>query len=196
MITELSDKDDRAFLLALYENYYALVRKTIYKILRDAKEIDDLTNDVFIKLIEKVSLLRGFDCCRTAAYVVYTSRNVAINFIKRRDVQNKHIYYGEESDMAEEFADPAESLETKIARQDEIEYLCGVIEKLPQRQKDILYFKYLLELPDEQIAESLGISPDSVRQYLTRARRAARALAEKEKNSHAGSFGSAAGQTV
>jgi RNA polymerase sigma-70 factor (ECF subfamily) len=185
MISEMENEDDKAFVLELYENYYALVRKTIYGITHDFKEVDDLINDTFIKLIEKVSLLRTFDCCRVASYVVFTSRSVAVNFIKHRDVQNKHTYYGEESDLADEFADQDEALELRIAHQDEIEYLCGAISKLPERQKDILYFKYILEMPDAEVAENLGISPDSVRQYLTRARRAARKLVEKEMSGYA-----------
>lgn len=185
MISEMENDDDKAFMLYLYESYYPLVRKTIYGIIHDVKDIDDLTNDIFIKLIEKISLIRDFDCCKTVSYVVFTSRSVAINFIKHRDVQNKHIYYGGESDMAEEFADPDETLEIRIAHQDEIKYLSGLISKLPEQQKDLLYFKYILEIPDAEIAENLGISPESVRQYLTRARRAARKLAEKEMSSHA-----------
>ena len=37
----------------------------------------------------------------------------------------------------------------------------------------MLNFKYLLELSDREIGDSLGISKNSVRQYLTRARRKA-----------------------
>jgi RNA polymerase sigma-70 factor (ECF subfamily) len=185
----METESDRAFMLGLYESYYPLVRKTIYGITHDSKDIDDLLNDVFIKLIEKVSLLRTFDCCRTAAYIVFTSRNTAINFIKHRDIQNKHSFYGEEDDLAENLIDPDEAFEIRIAHQDEIRHLCGVISKLPERQKDLLYFKYLLEMSDAEIADSLGISPDSVRQYLTRARRSARKLAEKEMKSHAEQLG-------
>ena len=40
----------------------------------------------------------------------------------------------------------------------------------------LFYLKYLLELPDEEIAQRLGISPGSVRTYLSRARKHARKL--------------------
>jgi len=186
MISAIENDGDKTFMLKLYENYYALIRQTVYGITHDWKDIDDLLNDTFVRLIKKTSLLRTLDCCRTASYVVYTSRSVAINFIKHRDVQNKHTYFGAESDLSEELADPDEAFETRIARQNEIESLCGVIAKLPERQKDLLYFKYILEMPDGEIAENFGISPDSVRQYLTRARRAAKKLAEKEWKNHAG----------
>ncbi|MPM25567.1 hypothetical protein SDC9_72063 [bioreactor metagenome] len=108
-----------------------------------------------------------------------------INFIKHRDVQNKHILFGDESDAAEDLPDPEGDFVQRVAIQDEAKYLCDVISNLPERQRDLLYFKYVLELTDEKIADNLGITPQSVRQYLTRARRAAKALAQEEMSRYA-----------
>lgn len=58
--------------------------------------------------------------------------------------------------------------------------LNDIISNLPQKQKDLLFFKYILEMSDEDIAEVFEIAPNSVRQYLTRARRNAKKLMEKE----------------
>ncbi len=70
------DFSDREFVLDLYKNYYGLVRKTINRISFNKNNVEDLINDVFVKLIGKVTLLRTFESCRTTAYVVYTSRSV------------------------------------------------------------------------------------------------------------------------
>lgn len=64
----------------------------------------------------------------------------------------------------------------------ELESLSDAVLRLPDREKDILYFKYILEKTDAEIAEDLSIRPDSVREYLTRARRAAKRLMEQEEN--------------
>lgn len=61
----------------------------------------------------------------------------------------------------------------------------NAILRLPDKQKDLLYFKYILEMHDRDIAEILKISSDSVRQYLTRARRKAKELLDKGVNQHA-----------
>jgi len=185
IINALECDDDKSFMLNLYKDYYRLVRKTAYNITRDADSAEDLTNDTFIKLIEKISLLRTLDCCRLAVYVVYTSRSTAINFIKRRDVQHKHGYYGEDADMAEKIPSPKDNLEERIIHQEEIEELGNAVLKLPEKEKDLLYFKYILEMHDREIADILNIAPASVRQYLTRARRKAKDLMDKEMNQHA-----------
>ena len=181
----IEDDDDKAFMLNLYNNYFALVRKTTYSIVRDSKNVEDLINDTFIKLIEKVPILRTLDCCKTASYVVYTTRSVAINFIKHRDVQNKHIYYGGDTDLSEDLPGLEDTIDDRLIYKEDIESLSHAIMKLPEKQKDLLYFKYILRMNDSEIAENFGINPDSVRQYLTRARREAKKLMEKEMSNNA-----------
>jgi RNA polymerase sigma-70 factor (ECF subfamily) len=181
-ISAMEGYDDKAFMLNLYNDYYGLVRKTIYSITRNANDAEDLTNDTFIKLIEKVSLIRTLDSCRLAAYVVYTSRSVAINFIKHRDVQNKHVYYGKDLNASESIPSLGDNIEERIIQQEKIEELGNAILKLPEKYKDLLYFKYILGMNDREIAGILKIAPDSVRQYLTRARREAKKLLDKEMN--------------
>lgn len=178
-IAGLND-DDRAFMLDLYKNYYSLARKTIFSITHETKDIEDLVNDSFIKLIDRIPLIRTLDCCKTTAYVVYTFRSVAINYIKHKKVENKHLYYCEDSDMANNPFIFEDDSETRLIRQEEIDLLRNAISMLPEKEKDLLYFKYMLEMKDNDIAEILGIAPNSVRQYLTRARRNAKKLMGKE----------------
>jgi len=143
--------------------------------------LDDLINDTFLKLLEKISVLRTLDRCSLAAYIVYTSRSVSINFIRRQSVQNTRLCYGLEEDLAEGISDSRDTIGERMAQLD----LWKVIWRLPERHKDVLYFKYGLELPDTEIAKALSITPASVRQVLTRARRAAKRLMEEEVGTYA-----------
>ncbi|EHL07520.1 Sigma-70 region 2 [Desulfitobacterium hafniense DP7] len=181
LLTGIKDDSDRAFILSLYQDYYGLVRKKIFDITRDQESLEDLINDTFIKLIEKISVIRTLECCKTAAYVVYTARSVAINFIKHRDVEHKYLYYGAGEDLAGKIPD-YEAVEESIIREERIEELGRAMAKLPEREKDLLHFKYILEMNDEQLGQILGIATASVRQYLTRSRRKAKELIDKGVN--------------
>lgn len=185
IITALEGDDDKTYMINLYNEYYGLVRKTVYNITHDADNVEDLVNDTFIKLIEKISIIRTLESCRLAAYVVYTSRSVAINHIKHKIVQRKHAYYGGDTDLTEKMPDLESTIEERIIRQEEMKEMENAILRLPEKQKDLLYFKYILEMHDREIAEILKIDPDSVRQYLTRARREAKKLMDTEVNQHA-----------
>lgn len=81
VVTQLDD-DDSMFMLNLYKNYYGLAKKTIYNMIDGKNDVEDLINDVFIKLIEKISLLRTFERCKLTSYIVYTIRSIAINLFK------------------------------------------------------------------------------------------------------------------
>ena len=179
VIAELADDDEKVFMLSLYKDYYGLVRKTLYSIIQDRGILEDLINDTFLKLMEKISLIRTLECCKTAAYVVYTSRSVGINYLKRKGTQNKHVYFGKDTDVSEKVPGLEDTIENKIIHREEIEELGSAILRLPEKQKDLLYFKYMLEMDDARIAEIFGIAPNSVRQYLTRARRNAKKIMVK-----------------
>jgi len=185
LFATITDPDDRDFMMDLYKVHYGFVRSAILKITGDRDCLEDLTSDTFMKLIGKIAILRTLDCCRLAAYVVYTSRSIGINFVRHRTVQDKYVYFGLEEDLAEGAADPRESVEDKVIYWDEREDLWRTILRLPEKDRGLLYFKYVMELHDVDIAELLNITPASVRQYLTRARRAAKKLIEEEVKDHA-----------
>lgn len=180
MIAAIENDDDRAFMLELYNKYYGLVRKTVYSISHDNRDIEDLINDVFVKLIEKTSVLKDINGCKLAAYVVYTSRSVAINHLKHQSVVNKHTFYGEDADISDSLISIDNHMEDRFEYRSDLEALGNAILKLPQKQKDLLHYKYTLEMDDAEIAEVLGINRNSVREYLTRARRNAKKLIDQE----------------
>jgi hypothetical protein len=89
-------------MLKLYDDYYRLVRNVISKIVQKSEDLDDLVQDAFIRLIEKITLLRTLDHCRKTAYIAYTGKSVAINYVKHRDVVSKYTFFGMESDLSED----------------------------------------------------------------------------------------------
>lgn len=179
-LESIEDEDDRAFMLHLYEQYSRLIRKTIYSITHDPESIEDLIQDTYEKLIKKISTIRSFECHKTTAYVVYTSRSTAINFIKHRDVVNKHVCYGDENDFSEILQGPPDGFEEQSIHRLDVDTVLGKVSKLPEAQKDILFFKYFLEMTDDEIAGIMCISASNVRQSLRRARNAAKTLLTEE----------------
>lgn len=171
----LSKQNTRAFVLELYHTHYDLVYRTIVAVMHEPSQIEDLVNDTFVKLIEKIPLLHTLEQHKRAAYIFYTARSIAINFIRRRDLHNKHLFYTDQVERDAQVGTELDILD-QILKAEEIVSLREAVLKLPEQQKDLLYFKYMLEMPDVEIAKTLKISSPSVRQYLTRARRAAKRI--------------------
>lgn len=182
----IENDDDRTYIMDLYINYYGLVFSKIKNITNSINDVEDLVNDTFVKLIGKISLLRTLSDYKVTTYIVYTTRSIALNFVKRKGIQNKLMFYGEKEDISEGFYSKGDvNLDNLIIQKEELETLSNAILRLPEKDKNLLYYKYILEMNDVEIGENLSIAPDSVRQYLTRARRKAKKLMEKEGHSSA-----------
>ena len=63
---------------------------------------------------------------------------------------------------------------------EQVDLLSRGLGRLSERERDILKYRYLLDMGDEEIARVLGIKPSSVRMYLTRARKNAFAIFDSE----------------
>ena len=64
----------------------------------------------------------------------------------------------------------ATNVERKVALQDELAYVWKAIGQLPEKERQIMRMKYALEFPDDVIAERVGLSVNSIRKYISRAR--------------------------
>lgn len=178
LLAAIEDEDDRDYISQLYEQYYPIMKKKAYDITQDYNIVDDLINDSFIKLIDKISVLRSLDCCKRASYIVHTIRNVSFNYVKHRKMENSRTFFGESEDLVDSVPDTAATAEEIYLKQEEYRELGEAIDQLSDRDKELLYNKYNLELSDPEISELMGIPVNNIREYLVRAKR--RALKKME----------------
>lgn len=183
LIFQIEDEGDRSFISALYTDHYRLMRYTAIQFgLR--QEADDIINASCVKLIEKIPLLKTLDCCTLRSYIVSTVKGTSLDYLKKRKQEAQYMYYGFENDVAQDLQNTQPSgtgtPEQLTIRKEDVLALVGAIRRLPDLYRDVLEFKYLLELTDAEIAKLLNVSPSSIRMYLTRARRLALELMTKE----------------
>ena len=173
IIMAIENDDDRDFMITLYTDYYGLMRKHAYQIVEDNSVTEDMIHDACIRLINNISTVRTLKCCVLPAYLVSTIRRVCLNYVIRNNSVKQKEIFGLPEDFIDDIADKSASVEDSALLQLDIERLEKSISKLPQNYQDVLNFKYLLDMRDDEIAQTIGIQKNSVRQYLTRARRKA-----------------------
>ena len=71
-----------------------------------------------------------------------------------------------------EIPDKSISVEEQALLRINVESVQKAFSLLPESLKDVLRYKYLLEMTDEEIAKLLDVKKPTVRSYLTRARQA------------------------
>lgn len=165
------ETDDKAYLTSLYDQYYALLKKQAYNIVNNANIVDDLIHDAFIKLIPKISLLRSLNHYKRTSYVVYTLKHVCFDYIRKNKRRAKHYATQFSDDITEQLPDMQASTEETIIISEEIGAIEEIISHLSERDRNLLYFKYIMELRDKEIAKLMDLPANHVRQYAARARR-------------------------
>lgn len=132
-------------------------------------------------VIGKVALLRSLERGPMVTYLVLTVRSSAIDLLRRRGVEGR-LFTGEEA--GDEQSDPSAPADERLIRAENREDTKRLLEKLPESDRLVLEGRYFLELSDEELAGKLGVTGGSVRVKLTRARRHAREILEKEGTSY------------
>ncbi|WP_455527129.1 RNA polymerase sigma factor [Huintestinicola sp.] len=70
MFMVIENDDDREFIAALYESKRKLWVRKAYALTHDWQTAEDMVSDSFVKLIDKIELLRSLNCYKADAYVV------------------------------------------------------------------------------------------------------------------------------
>jgi RNA polymerase sigma-70 factor (ECF subfamily) len=179
-LSTIEDDSDRAYMAGLYEQYFPLVKKKTYDLIGEYSVTGDLVQDVFIKLIPKVSLLRSLDSCKRTPYIVYTVRSVCMDYIRKKARGSAKLQAAGAVDL-EEIEDPQALPEEQTIKRESYEALGKALEHISERDRQLLIYKYLMGLKDKEIASALNIPNRNIQAYLSRARRRAQTVLSKER---------------
>ena len=164
-----------------YVNLYALLYKVTLDIVEDRDLIDDLIHDAMIRLIDKLDFLKSKEPAVQVSYIVRTVSNTAKNYVASKNRRRKHEYSGVLDDLSDILPDPSDSAEENIYVACDYEDLGRAMEHLPERDRELLYFKYVAEMDDAEIAHQLDINVKNIRAYFSRAKKRARKLMREEE---------------
>lgn len=165
IILAIESPDDREFMENLYLSYRWLMYAQIKSKVSDPWEIDDILQSSLEKLIDKIPLLRSMEKSQQINYVITTCQRMSLSYLRKK----KRIDYLDNESL-EAFGSTPNTPELWVLTQEHIENTYAAWQQLDQKTKNILMWKYKLEMSDLEIAEELGIKPNSVRMSLTRAR--------------------------
>jgi len=173
--------EDQEFVLSLYEQFRKIMLHTAKKYVSNDSIVEDLVQDALVKLIQKISTLRKLSNRALSTYIVFTVRNISINYLKRQQIANKHHSgKGIDDETGFENNNLTPSAEEIVLIDERKGEFHKEFAKLSEKDRDILMGKYLLGLTDKELAAQHGCKPESIRMILTRARRNALAAMKKE----------------
>jgi RNA polymerase sigma factor (sigma-70 family) len=148
----------------LVERYREVAFRTAWLITRSSADAEDAAQDSFVKAYYALARFRAGEAFRP--WILRIVSNEAKN--RRRSA-------GRRDRLATRLADDrgpggaAPSPEAAMLEGERREVLVARLEQLPERERLVVTYRYLLELSETETASALGIRPGTVKSRLSRA---------------------------
>lgn len=179
IIMDMPQGEEHDYIEEVYRKYSRFMFAAAWKYCSSRQGVEEIVSDSCLSFIRNIETMRSLHENSLKAYIVTTIKNTAINYSNKQRRQNiNEIYISEEvKDDIPGTVDVAH----KIALLDELRLVLAAIESLPENEKQIMRMKYLMEMSDDEIAGQVGISVNSIRKYVSRARQKIRKMVYSEE---------------
>jgi RNA polymerase sigma-70 factor (sigma-E family) len=141
----------------LYQEAAVGLIRLAHVILADRPAAEDVVQEAFYNLYRRWDRLADPD--RALQYVRLSVVNGCRSALRRRAVSRRHVLYEL----------PSASAEATVLGHAERDEVIRAIDRLPRRQREALVLRFYLNLPDEEIAQLMGVGQSTVRSTMHRA---------------------------
>jgi RNA polymerase sigma-70 factor (ECF subfamily) len=150
----------------LVRRYQGPVLNLVAHMVRDRSEAEDLTQEVFVKAFAR---LGTYDTTRRfASWVFKIAHNHTIDHLRRVRPDTLSLDAGEHAELpAAAIASPQELVERAEMADD----LDRAVQRLRVEYREVILLRYQEDLPQDEIADVLGVPEGTVKTYLHRARK-------------------------
>ncbi len=168
LIRRTLDGDQNAF-TTLVNKYQKWVHTLVWRKTGDFHIAEEITQDVFLKAYKKLSTLKPSDHFTGWLYVIASRRCIA--WFRKKRLPMTSLDAMPVSEL-EEFC--YTQYETELGEKTSLEHQRDIIkrllQKLPESERPVVTLHYLAEMSCEKISEFLGVSPNTIKSRLHRAR--------------------------
>ena len=147
------------FISGLYRAHAVELVRLALLLLGDQASAEDVVQDAFLGLQDGLARLR--DPGKALAYLRASVVNGCRSVQRRRARTGPH--------RGEREPPPVWSAESAAIASEDRKVVLAAVAGLPQRAREVLAFRYFLDLPDQQIAAALGVSRSTVSSTASRA---------------------------
>ncbi|WP_425391146.1 RNA polymerase sigma factor [Ekhidna sp.] len=168
LVRQILSGSDSAIRL-LIDKYERLVIHMITRVVSDDMDREELCQDVFMKVIDKLNTFH-FDS-KLSTWIATIAYRTAVNFAKKKrmdqvDLDQVSFKVGEESQVTEE--------------EDMKRFILKLVDQLPLNYKTVLTLFYLDGFSYPEIVEVTGMPEGTVKNYIHRARKKLKLIVEEQ----------------
>ncbi len=176
LIHQICNGNPQAFRF-LVKQYERLVFHVAARLLNRKEDLEDVCQEVFIKVHQKLPAFRGES--KLSTWIATIAYRVAVNHLKKRKV-------GTEIDDSErEFLHndmiTNDHPQNIVEKQELKTYVREMVDKLPSQYKTVLSLYHLEEMGYKEIVEITGLPEGTVKNYIFRARKLLKGMIENSE---------------
>ena len=169
LLNQAAQGNDQAMVM-LYRRHHALVHGFTRRLLRDAQEVEEVVQDVFVALFKRPEAFNGASLLST--YLCGIARRKAVD----RDRSRGRMPLTEPIDdaAAAQWPDdsPLADVTGLVGRRQTLARIEACMNQLPLVQREALFWTYFEDERDHEVALRQGVSPGTVKSRLNAARQA------------------------
>jgi RNA polymerase sigma-70 factor (ECF subfamily) len=136
----------------------------IYRIVRNVDDAQDLTQETFIKALQRQDQLKDIE--KASHWLSRIASNTAIDFLRR----NGKVNFCDVDSLIEPLSEPSASPEQAVLRTEHRAYLDQGLTMLTDRERTALLLRDVEGLPADEVAEHMQCSKATVRSHIANAR--------------------------
>lgn len=164
-------ESEEAFITDLYRLHYQAMARTAERVIGTKDAAEDIVSDAFVRLIQKIDLLKSLSPNQQRAFCLTAAKYCALRYQKKKN-RWLHIPYPDN-------LEDKETPETELFHKENRSELTRAFLSLPEQDRDLLFFRYILEISTGELCQTMNIQPNHLYQLLFRAREKIRAAWRK-----------------
>ncbi len=174
LVQQVLNGNNHAFRF-LVSKYQRLVLHVVGRIVQQNDEVEDICQEVFIKIFKTLKKFRGDS--KLSTWIATIAYNSAITHI-RKQKRRGEVSYSEDPNLI--LSEKDSGLNQKIVEKEEAKkYLMQLVESLPVNYRTVITLFHLEEFSYKEIEEITGMPEGTIKSYLSRARKLLKGKIEK-----------------
>ena len=161
--------DQRAF-SALVRRYQKPLHALVWRKIGDFHIAEEITQDIFLNVYKKLQTLKNPNRFAGWLYVIATRRCIA--WVKKKRIPMKSLDAMPPDELEElAYAQYHAERQEEVVSEKHREIVKRLLQKLPESERTVVTLHYLGDMTCEGISKFLGVSPNTVKSRLHRARK-------------------------
>ncbi len=160
----MDEESDKEKFTQIYNLHKQKMWYAARKILKDDQLAEDAVHDAFIGIAKHIGSIKEADSPAAAAYVTTAAKNCALTML-RKSAPKGTVDISEIFDLSDDSASDA------FGKVETEEFVKAILLKMPETYRDVLYYFFVENMSEKEIAQLLSKNVNAVRQQVYRGRK-------------------------